>query len=476
MFQISAQCIDSQKCIEAVAHSTAGGVVIFEGRVRDHNQGHKVSSLEYQVYHSLAKKEGDKIIAEARARYAITEAICVHREGHLHIGDVAVFIATSAVHREAAFLASKYIIDQIKLRLPIWKREHYVSQGNQWVYCKDHATHVHFHEEDYYQRQKAILPPDQLRSKTVTVIGAGGLGCPALVSLATAGVGHIRVIDYDRIEISNIHRQPLYSTSYVGEKKVLQAQKKLADLNPFIQVSAIDQYVESSNIIDLIAGSDLVLDCTDNLKTKYLIHDACFKQKIPFIAAAIFKHEAQIRSFDPRAQKGCLRCQSEQQADDAVIGNCNEYGVLAASLSVVGGWQAVEALEFLCHNSNESLQRTILLNLKNFSILKIKNQIKPDCSCCRGERAIIAELSEITWQQAQARNITIVDIRNLPDSLVEIYKTQKTPVALACHRGVRSLKLVKQLQAAGYGHIYSLIGGYATVTTSQSGCTHHHQD
>lgn len=114
---------------------SAGAVVIFDGTVRNHNEGHAVTSLEYQCYEKMALKEGEKILKEAMSKFSIISAICIHREGHLQIGDKAVRVWVQSAHRKDAFKACQFIIDQVKLSVPIWKREHYRDKTPKWVAC-----------------------------------------------------------------------------------------------------------------------------------------------------------------------------------------------------------------------------------------------------------------------------------------------------------------------------------------------------
>ncbi len=121
----------------------AGAVVIFEGRVRNHNQGKKVASLEYQAYIEMAEKEGEKIVYYAKNNFDIINAYCVHSEGHLEIGDIAIWIVVTSKHREAAYLANEYIINTVKTTVPIWKREHYIDEKAEWIACHKCGQHNH---------------------------------------------------------------------------------------------------------------------------------------------------------------------------------------------------------------------------------------------------------------------------------------------------------------------------------------------
>lgn len=472
MFQVTHHPIDRDLALGSLKNPRAGGLVVFEGWVRDHNEGKSVASLEYQIYKELALKEGEKILAEARTQFHIEQALCIHREGHLKLGDTAVLVATQAAHRDAAFTATRYIIDQIKLRLPIWKKEHYTQHEPVWVYCKDHATHVHFSEDDYYEKQVRIVEQTQLKNARVLVIGAGGLGCPALTALANAGIGHLTVVDHDFIDFSNLHRQPLYCPSLVGEKKALIAQKKLLELNPYIEVTAMTEFVDSSNLSQLIQGQNLVLDCTDSMATKLLIHDACFTLGISLITASVHQHQGQLRTFSPTSDQGCWRCSLEETPQDELIGNCNDFGVVAPTLTVMGGLQASEALNYLQNEKCASQSHTFYWNLKTLEHMKIRSPKNPQCGFC-GK-------SDQKWVQSQdqsieisARDLTgefnLLDIRELEeDALTKILEKiiPEKNTAIFCHRGIRSLKLVKKLRTQGYERVFSVKGGAGALLSS----------
>ncbi len=134
-FRISGQPLDPGELKHALEHEAAGACVCFEGWVRDHNEGERVTALEYEAHEPVAVKEGAKVLAEARERFDISTAACVHRTGRLEIGECAVWVGVSAAHRGAAFEACRYVIDEIKARLPIWKKEHYAGGASGWVNC-----------------------------------------------------------------------------------------------------------------------------------------------------------------------------------------------------------------------------------------------------------------------------------------------------------------------------------------------------
>ena len=143
MMQVTKDPIDPAVLARSLANPAAGGFCAFEGWVRNENEGHEVERLEYEAYDPLAVVEGEKVLAEAREKFPCLDARCVHRVGLLEIGECAVWIGVASAHRDEAFKACRYIIDQIKVRLPIWKKEHYANGDSGWVNCERCAAHAH---------------------------------------------------------------------------------------------------------------------------------------------------------------------------------------------------------------------------------------------------------------------------------------------------------------------------------------------
>jgi molybdopterin synthase catalytic subunit len=146
-FRFSHQPIDAVPLRTELIDTHCGGYTAFEGWVRDHNEGQQVTHLEYEAFEALGLREGEKIIAEARERYGVTRALCVHRLGDLDLKEIAVWVGVAAAHRDEAFKACRYIIDEVKHRVPIWKKEHYVSGDSGWVNCERCAAHAHDHDD-----------------------------------------------------------------------------------------------------------------------------------------------------------------------------------------------------------------------------------------------------------------------------------------------------------------------------------------
>ena len=153
MFAIVSEAIQPDQLKDAMGHKSCGGFVSFEGWVRDHNEGKAVKGLYYEAYKVLAEKEGKRIIAEALDRFDVRLVTCQHRVGDLAIGDIAVWVGASSDHRDAAFKACRYIIDEVKARLPIWKKELYINGETEWVDCRECARHAHDHNHAHNHAQ-----------------------------------------------------------------------------------------------------------------------------------------------------------------------------------------------------------------------------------------------------------------------------------------------------------------------------------
>src|SRR5688572_7931367 len=180
-FQFSETPLDTAALKRDLRDERCGGFAAFEGWVRNHNEGHAVTRLEYEAFVDLANKEGARIVAEAQARFGVTRAACVHRIGSLAIGDVAVWVGVSAAHRDEAFRACRFIIDEVKHRVPIWKKEHYVNGDSGWVNCERCALpgaheheHAHDHHHDHHGHAAPGHVPDYSRQVALREVGAAG--------------------------------------------------------------------------------------------------------------------------------------------------------------------------------------------------------------------------------------------------------------------------------------------------------------
>lgn len=261
MFRISGDPIEPI----ALDHHGAGGFVQFEGKVRNRNDGRAVERLEYEAYLPLAEAEGQQILDEAIAAFDLNEAVAIHRIGMLEIGDTAIWVGVAAAHREQAFRGCSFIVDELKRRVPIWKKEHYAEGDSEWIEC--HNNLLLSNEAEFYRRQTALSEvgaagQKKLAEAKVLVVGAGGLGCAALPYLVGAGVGLIGIAEGDDVEVSNVHRQVLYGYGDRGLAKAEIAAKSLKRLNPFIEITPHER-ISSSNVASIVESYDVDLDGND---------------------------------------------------------------------------------------------------------------------------------------------------------------------------------------------------------------------
>lgn len=507
-FSFSGQPFDTAALARELAHPAAGGFASFEGWVRNHNDGREVLRLEYEAFAELAVKEGERILAEARERFPIVAAACVHRLGALEIGELAVWVGVSAHHRDEAFRACRYIIDEVKQRVPIWKKEHYADGDSGWVNCERCAhpasAHEHQHEHAHapelaqvdYSRQVALpeigeAGQRKLAASRVLVIGAGGLGVPVCSYLAGAGVGTLTIVDGDRLEASNLHRQPLYALADVGKPKAQLAAGRLRALNPQVRVHARVEKFGAANAAQLLAQHDLAIDCTDNFAAKFLLNDACVLAARPAIFASVYQLEGQLQVYRPEdASSPCLRCIWPQATRDGITGNCAEAGVLGPVPGVLGSLQALEALKLLLGLPGQLRDAILLLDLSTLALRRLK---APRHAACTSGRCVRVsglpagtdpdlELRFASLANAQRSGFTLIDIREaveaaarpLPEvtcarvGMSELLADpaqlrQDERYLLVCARGVRSREAATALRTSGVKNVYSLAGGLGSL-------------
>jgi adenylyltransferase/sulfurtransferase len=445
-------------------NTSAGAIVVFEGLVRNLNEGKPVQALEYEAFDEMAVLEGEKILAEARKRFGLIALACSHRVGLLRLGEVAIRIEASGGHRREAFEAAEWVVDEVKRRVPIWKKEHYDDGPSEWLNAGGQYVIT---PESFYARQERLEEVDQakLSQASVLVVGAGGLGCPAILYLAGAGVGRIGIIDGDTVEPSNLHRQPLYRASDSGRPKARLAAERARSLNPFVQVEAFSARFDAQNA-DLIESFDIVLDCTDNFATKFLLNDLCVSLGKPLVVASIHKFEGQLLVVQPG--RPCLRCLWPEAPVDGCVGTCADDGVLGYVPGVFGTLQAGEALKLLL--DIPITPGLTVLDLKELSLEHLHFPRNASCPACNG-RPI--ETEDVVSRLRPGD--LLVDIRE-PDEWARYpiegafhmsmsafnptdarFETER--VVLVCEHGVRSRYLADALKRAGFRQFTSWHGG-----------------
>jgi sulfur-carrier protein adenylyltransferase/sulfurtransferase len=566
MFLFTRDPIDTTLQREALADRACGGYASFEGWVRNHNEGQRVTHLEYEAFEPLAIKEGERILAEALERFGVEHAACLHRAGDLAIGEMAVWVGVSARHRDEAFLACRYIIDEVKHRLPIWKKEHYENGDSGWVNCErcaaaphhgaDEAQHRGSHEGHHhglheghhhrlherhdslqeghhqglhglhesvehaprddapservtapdYSRQMALngVGPrgqERLRASCVLVVGAGGLGVPVLTYLAGAGIGRLGIVDGDRLEASNLHRQTLYALADVGQPKAALAAERLTALNPEVQIDVHPVRLDAANGAALIEPCDLVIDCSDNFATKFLLNDLCMGLGKPVILSSVYQLEGQLQVVRPDRAGACLRCIWPEATRDGIVGNCAEAGVLGPVPGVFGSLQALEALKVLLDLPGQLGDELLVIDLSSHAVSRVRARRASECRDGRCARLDLpaatraeapAELSFDDLAEALRQDFVVIDVREpreVADSPAPVERVLQIPLhslleialraaphdgsldrsaryLLVCASGKRSLAATQELRARGFRSAYSLRGGLAALERS----------
>ncbi len=357
-----------------------------------------------------------------------------------------------------------------------------------------------------YSRQ--ILLPDlklegqqRLKSGSILVIGAGGLGSPALYYLAAAGVGRIGVLDFDTVDESNLQRQILYGTGDVGELKVVKAAERLSELNPHIKIETYHTVLNAENAMEIIAQYDVIIDGSDNLPTRYLVNDACVLQKKTLIYGAIFQFEGQVSVFNQLHGEGSrgpnYRDLFPEPPPPEMVPSCNVGGVLGVLPGIIGSMQANEAIKVLACIGTTLSGRLMIFDSLDFTTRFLKLKANPD-NPVSGTHPTIHELIdyeefcnptrtsdaskmttisplEVNRLLVEGGSVQIIDVRepfeyemanigglNLPLSLIR-EKTEmiekETPVVVLCKSGQRSAQAIVLLQRHGFTNLMNMKGG-----------------
>jgi len=223
----------------------------------------------------------------------------------------------------------------------------------------------------------------KLRRSSVVVVGAGGLGCPALQYLAAAGVGKIGIIDHDVVELSNLQRQILHAEARLGQPKASSAAQAIKQVNSLVQVDTHIVSLSSLNAVDLLSPYDIILDCTDNPPTRYLLSDVAVLLKKPLISGAAQKYEGQLCIYGLGDQGPCYRCLFPKPPKPESVGSCQETGILGAVTGIIGNLQALEAIKLVTglHDGKPCLLLYSCLSPTPFRTIKIRSK-KLDCPAC----------------------------------------------------------------------------------------------
>ena len=249
-------------------------------------------------------------------------------------------------------------------------------------------------ELERYSRQ-LVLPEwsgaaqERLRDASAIVVGAGALGSPVATYLAAAGVGRIGIVDEDPVELSNLHRQPLHFTPDIGVNKVESAAAKLAFLNPEVQVESYPVRLDEGNAEAIVAGADVVVDCSDSFATRYALNDAACAERVDLVEAGVLGFSGLVLAIRP-GESACYRCAFPAPPPAGSVPSCREAGVLGAMAAIVGSIQALEAIKLLTGVGSPLLDRILQLDGHDMSQTLVASGRRTGCEACARVPALAA--------------------------------------------------------------------------------------
>ncbi|WP_059013226.1 adenylyltransferase/sulfurtransferase MoeZ [Streptomyces specialis] len=341
----------------------------------------------------------------------------------------------------------------------------------------------------------------RLKNAKVLCVGAGGLGSPALMYLAAAGVGTLGIVEFDVVDESNLQRQIIHSQADIGKPKALSAKETVEGINPFIQVNIHEERLDSSNVLELFARYDLIVDGTDNFATRYLVNDACVLLGKPYVWGSIYRFDGQASVF--WSEHGpCYRCLYPEPPPPGMVPSCAEGGVLGVLCGSVGAIQVTEAIKLLTGTGEPLLGRLMIYDALEMNYRQVKVRKDPNCAVC-GENPTVTELIDyeafcgVVSDEAQAaakdstitplqlkqwidadEKIDIIDVREPNEyEIVSIPGARLVPkdefllgnalgdlpqdrrIVLHCKTGVRSAEVLAVLKNAGFADAVHVGGG-----------------
>ncbi|HET9899929.1 MAG TPA: adenylyltransferase/sulfurtransferase MoeZ [Actinomycetes bacterium] len=354
----------------------------------------------------------------------------------------------------------------------------------------------------------AMTGQKRLKNAKVLCVGAGGLGSPALMYLAAAGVGTLGIVEFDVVDESNLQRQIIHGQSDIGRSKAESARDTVREINPHVEVVLHEERLDSDNAMQIFAGYDLIVDGTDNFATRYLVNDACVLLGKPYVWGSIYRFDGQASVF--WAEHGpCYRCLYPEPPPPGMVPSCAEGGVLGVLCASIGSIQVNEAIKLLTGIGDSLVGRLMVYDALEMSYRSIKVRKDPECAIC-GKNPTVTELidyeafcgtiSEEAAEAARGSTITaaqlaemvergdnfyLVDVREpvereivaIPDSvlipkdrilsgaaLAEL--PQDSPIVLYCKTGVRSAEALAALKDAGFADARHVAGGVVSWVNS----------
>ena len=362
------------------------------------------------------------------------------------------------------------------------------------------AMRLNVQEMQRYSRH-LIMPEvtgegqNRLKAARVLCVGAGGLGSPAALYLAAAGVGTIGIVDFDDVDLSNLQRQILHGTKDIGRSKLESARDRLHDINPQIEIELHKCRFSSENASQLVSGYDVVVDGSDNFATRYLSNDVCVFARKPNVYGSVFRFEGQTTVFAPHLGGPCYRCLFPEPPPPDSVPNCAQAGVLGVLPGIIGMLQAIETLKLIL-----GIGEALVGRLLHFDALKVKFRElnlrrDPRCPVCGKNPTIFSPIDyeqfcggrddeaiptmsahELKRRMDAGERIELIDVREpfeseiaridgakliplgeIAERLNELQRGQ--PIVVHCHSGQRSAQAVRVLRQGGFAKVYNLEGG-----------------
>ncbi|OLB47962.1 MAG: molybdenum cofactor biosynthesis protein MoeB [Gemmatimonadetes bacterium 13_2_20CM_2_65_7] len=310
------------------------------------------------------------------------------------------------------------------------------------------------HEELLRYSRHLTLPDvglegqSKLGAARVLLIGAGGLGSPAGLYLAAAGVGTLGIVDFDVVDRSNLQRQILYGTSEIGTRKTVAARERLHDVNPHVQIETFGERLTSANALDILGGFDIVVDGSDNFPTRYLVNDACVLLGKPDVYGSVFRFDGQVSVFAAR-QGPCYRCLYSEPPPPDLVPSCAEGGVLGVLPGIIGSLQALEVIKLIVDFGDPLIGRLLLFEGRKMQFRELVLEKDPD---------VLLDVREPREADiARIDGARLIPLRDLPRRLGEL--PARAEIVTHCHHGQRSMQAREILKGAGFSNVRSLAGG-----------------
>ena len=381
-----------------------GGHVMFTGTVRHFNKSKAVSHLFYEAYEDLARTQFTQLEEDARLRFGMSSCVAVHRVGVAKVGECAVIIKASAPHRHEAFLAARFLIDELKKSVAIWKQEHYEDGSSTWDKGLCQCSESFDPELDAalmpvkkaYKSQS--LDFQKLRGSRVLLVGAGGLGCPIALNLAALGLGHLEIYDGDSVSASNLARQFIFNRSQIGEKKALVIKSFLEERFSWTKVLAHAEFLTKSAAEEYAAGFDLVIDSSDCMKTKIMLAEICRQAGIPYLCASVYSNEGEVALINPSAhtEGGCFCCWRQSLEQPAT---CAMSGVFTHACALVAAYACAQA-QLVLADPDQIKHSELMLISTHKAYEKLLITKDPNCRAC-GPAMVAGVLKVVSKKFAQ---------------------------------------------------------------------------